>query len=430
MKVLDYTGTNHLVSKTKTELAKKVDKVAGKGLSTNDYTNAEKQKVADAIGDAPSDGRKYARVNGAWVGVGSISSWEDLQDIAKSGVARDYLELGQVFTFKRDNVDIPCFVVDFIDNNKKGSIKIKSNNLQHGIIFQTIDNIYSLQFDEREAFYHVADGLSAGNYCFKLGEHTWVSADVGKTFYFHLDNAVPAGGQLVWKQSYTATLEGASIDVFDSGNDFIANETVTMSSTVVAGATDLGTINNAFNGNFNSCQRGLLSNNRWKESAMRQHLNSDAVAGSVWTPQNHWVRPPSWKDSTKGFMNGLDTSFTNYVADVEIDTYRNTVCDGGGLDTTEDKFFLAGRNELFMPQEGADNGVPFELYKQESISPTAHTGADPIRIKKTSGSAAYWWMRSPTVGNATYVRHVTPTGEYSDRNAYTSTGVAPCFVIA
>ena len=366
----------------------------------------------------------------AITGRGGKSSWEDLQVLAKSGVARDYLELGQVFTFKRDSVDIPCFVVDFIDNNKKGSIKIKSNNLQHGIIFHTIDNIYSLQFDEREAFYHAADGLSAGNYRFKLGEHSWVSADVGKTFYFHLDNAVPAGGQLVWKQSYDTTLEGASIDVFDSGNDFTANETVTMSSTEIAGATDLGTINNTFNGNFNSCQRALLGNNRWKESAIRQHLNSDAAAGSVWTPQNHWDRPPLWKDSIKGFMNGLETSFTNYVADVEIDTYRNTVCDGGGLDTTDDKFFLAGRNELFFPQEGADNGVAFELYKQESISSIAHVGADPIRVKKTSGSAAYWWTRSPIVGYAYDVRRVSPTGEDDGNSADGSDGVAPAFVIA
>ena len=366
----------------------------------------------------------------AITGRGGTSSWEDLQVLAKSGVARDYLELGQVFTFKRDSVDIPCLVVDFIDNNKNGSIKIKSNNLQHGIIFHTIDNIYSLQFDEREAFYHAADGLSAGNYCFKLGEHSWVSADVGKTFYFHLDNAVSAGGQLVWKQSYDTTLEGASIDVFDSGNDFIVNETVTMSTTEIAGATDLGTINNSFNGNFNSCQRALLGNNRWKESAMRQHLNSDAVTGSVWAPQNPWDRPPLWKDSTKGFMNGLETSFTNYVADVEIDTYRNTVCDGGGLDTTDDKFFLAGRNELFFTQEGADNGVPFELYKQESISPIAHTGVDPIRVKKTGGSAAYWWMRSPYVSHAHGVRRVSPTGEDNRNLANGSCGVAPAFVIA
>lgn len=37
--------------KTGEELAKKVEKVTGKGLSTNDYTNAEKQKLASALTD-------------------------------------------------------------------------------------------------------------------------------------------------------------------------------------------------------------------------------------------------------------------------------------------------------------------------------------------------------------------------------------------
>jgi hypothetical protein len=425
MKVLDYTGTNHLVSKTKAELAKKVDKVTGKGLSTNDYTNAEKQKVAGAIGDAPSDGRKYARMHGAWVGVGGISSWEDLQVIAKSGVARDFLELGQVFTFKRDNVDIPCFVVDFIDNNKKGSIKIKSNNLQHGIIFQTIDNIYSLQFDSAEAFHVVEDALiPAGttlHFTIPTTYSSWASGD----YQFTLANDAPIGTQFCFSGNAGTVLTSLKVNVYASSESTTLVEQCDITSGNAG--TSLGALNGTDN---NHPQRISYGNNRWLLSAIRQQLNSDEVAGSVWLPQHKWDRPPSWKDSTKGFMNGLETSFTNYVADVEIDTYRNTVCDGGGLDTTEDKFFLAGRNELFMPQEGADNGVPFELYKQESISPTAHTGADAIRIKKTNGSAAYWWMRSPSVGYATSVRGVGPTGERSGSDAGDSCGVAPAFVIA
>lgn len=49
--------------------AGKVDKVDGKGLSTNDYTDTEKQKVNAAISDAPSDDGYYCRKNGAWVAV-------------------------------------------------------------------------------------------------------------------------------------------------------------------------------------------------------------------------------------------------------------------------------------------------------------------------------------------------------------------------
>lgn len=382
--------------------------------------------------DAPSDGREYVRKDGAWQKLfAGKTTFEDVQLLCRAGKAKDVLEIGQPFTFKRDDVNIECLVMGFIEDNKTGSIKIKDNTLQEGVIFQTKDCLYSLQFDEREALYYAPDGLSAGDYSFVLGAHSWYAADVGKTFYFTLQNDVPAGGQLVWKQGYNATLDGGGIDVFDSGNDFTANETATMSSTEIVGATSLGTIKNSFEGNFNSCQRALLGNNRWKESAMRQHLNSNAVAGSVWTPQNHWDRPPSWRTSTKGFMNGLTATLTNYIAEVEIDTYRNTVCDGGGLDTTEDKIFLVGRNELFMPTEGADNGVAWDYYKDNSISSVPHTAADPIRVKGINGGAGtYWWERSPNVGYASFVRGVYPDGSYDNLGAYYSYGTAPAFVIA
>lgn len=43
---LDKAGVTYLVGKIKTLLAGKVDSVTGKGLSTNDYTTAEKTKLA------------------------------------------------------------------------------------------------------------------------------------------------------------------------------------------------------------------------------------------------------------------------------------------------------------------------------------------------------------------------------------------------
>lgn len=43
---LDKDGLLYVWSKIKTLVATKVDKVDGKGLSTNDYTTAEKNKLA------------------------------------------------------------------------------------------------------------------------------------------------------------------------------------------------------------------------------------------------------------------------------------------------------------------------------------------------------------------------------------------------
>ena len=46
MEYLSKSGATWLISKIKTALSGKVDKVDGKGLSTNDYTTAEKNKLA------------------------------------------------------------------------------------------------------------------------------------------------------------------------------------------------------------------------------------------------------------------------------------------------------------------------------------------------------------------------------------------------
>lgn len=47
---LDKAGATYLVGKLRGEVANKVDKEEGKGLSTNDYTNEEKQKLAGLQG--------------------------------------------------------------------------------------------------------------------------------------------------------------------------------------------------------------------------------------------------------------------------------------------------------------------------------------------------------------------------------------------
>lgn len=60
---------------TQAALDGKVDKVTGKGLSANDYTTTEKDKLAgieagaqvNDVGEAPIDGNEYSRKNGAWV---------------------------------------------------------------------------------------------------------------------------------------------------------------------------------------------------------------------------------------------------------------------------------------------------------------------------------------------------------------------------
>ena len=61
---LDKAGATLLVQKTKAELAKKVDAVSGKVLSTNDYTTAEKNKLAGIASGAQVNAITTVKVNG------------------------------------------------------------------------------------------------------------------------------------------------------------------------------------------------------------------------------------------------------------------------------------------------------------------------------------------------------------------------------
>lgn len=61
---LDKGGLTLLISKIKAALGGKVDVVSGKGLSTNDYTNAEKNKLSDIASGAQVNVIESVKVNG------------------------------------------------------------------------------------------------------------------------------------------------------------------------------------------------------------------------------------------------------------------------------------------------------------------------------------------------------------------------------
>ena len=64
---LDKSGLTLLISKIKSELGGKVNVVGGKGLSTNDYTNAEKNKLSGIASGAQANVIESVKVNGTKV---------------------------------------------------------------------------------------------------------------------------------------------------------------------------------------------------------------------------------------------------------------------------------------------------------------------------------------------------------------------------
>lgn len=353
----------------------------------------------------------------------SITSPRDIQNIVRLGLASKIFAIGDQIACQKGSTTLTWDIIG-IDHDTPSN-----KNLKHSLTLQLHDCIASLQFDAKEAFYYTESGLSAGTYNFTIGQHTWLPTEVGKTYQFILAQPIPANGQIVLNVAYNATIEGAKVSTYASATSTTVIETVFIKEG--SSGTSLGTINNAVGKHLNSCQRMLLGSNNYAESAIRQYLNSTAVAGKVWTPQTKFDRPPSWAATTAGFLSDIDEDFLAVIGEVDKITALNTVSDGGGSVTTSEKVFLLSRPEVYGGDEGISyKGVAYPYYSENSDLSAAGTNADSNRIKYRNNAAQYWWLRSPSAGDADSVRNVGATGGVDGNSANYSRGVAPaCCII-
>jgi hypothetical protein len=166
------------------------------------------------------------------------------------------------------------------------------------------------------------------------------------------------------------------------------------------------------------------------ESAIRQWLNS-TEASFTWVAQTNYDRPPTGALYTgAGFLSLLDPELVAVLGAVDKQVARNTVTDGGGQDLFSDKVFQLSRVEVFAPEEGDVEGeLAYPYYSALSANPI--TSALDGRIKYLSGSASYWWLRSPNPGNAFNPRSVYSTGVVGSSGSLPSyaLGVAPACCI-
>lgn len=284
-------------------------------------------------------------------------------------------------------------------------------SIKHSMTIQLHDVWQQRVFSAKEALYAFPNGLAAGIYHFLVKANSWVATDVGKYFQFTLTEPIPAGGQIVINGSYNVTFDGTTLSTYASPSDTTAIETVTMSEG--SDGTALEDVHNTFGTYTNSCQRARLGNNRYVQSAARQILNSD-ISPYGWEAQNPWDRPSD--TTTMGFLYRVDPDFVRTLGTPIETIAKNTVCDGGGSETIEDKIWLASRSQVFGTLENNINeGAEFPYYEE-----------DADRRKKTqAGTARYWWLRSPNSSYAYAERYVSTDGTLHNIYALNSTGLAP-----
>lgn len=344
-----------------------------------------------------------------------ISTWEGIQKAVRSGIAKDILPVGTQLAVNHSVYGTRLFDVVAHDY-----LKSVHDENAHTMTIQQHDLLPGTQFDAPEAFYYAEAELPAGTYNFTLA--TAFSSWVEGTYQFTLTKPVPKGGQLAISGYADAAMTARQVRSYANQTTTTVTESVAIISG--SGGTNLGT----FGEGLNHSHRVSYGSNNYKESAMRQFLNSSAAAGSVWTPQTKFDRPPSWLTSLAGYKNGLDQDFLAVVGKVVLPCSANNTYEApdisitkGAKYTLNDEFYLASAMEIFNTNlDVADDSKVFPFYEGAS-------NAD--RIKYRDGSAAYWWLRTPRSGNAYAVRLTSSDGTVYDGSAHGADGLAPACTI-
>jgi hypothetical protein len=290
----------------------------------------------------------------------------------------------------------------------------------------------ALQFDVPEAFYYAENGLTTGDYYFTI-DSTYDTAHNDLSAYgFKLTEVVPTGGVLTFPWISSTNASTIKVSSYASRKSTTPIETVSVSE--IASGTNLGELKEAVQAaaNLNSIQRVRYGSNNYKESAIRQWLNSDKPAGQVWSPQTPWDMPPTWAATADGFMYGMDADFLAVIGKTHIVVSRNTISDGGGFDEMDDYFFLLSRREVYMGNEVASviEGEPYPYYSDYSDLSAPGTKNDSNRVKYRNGNAQPWWLRTPNSENGFYVYSASAEGKISNSFTYSGYSVAPaCNII-
>ena len=401
-----------------------------KQMKTFSFCGSEPYEIHDA--KARED---LAKLRDAVTGSVHVDDYKALAAMVGAGYISDILTAGdQVNVQWADSVDSTNYTAP-LDVVHMADVEIQGGAVAHGLFLQHhFANKYSVCFDAPEALYDCPDGLVAGTYHFILANNRWDASLNGKKYQFTLTKDVPAGGQICLSNADAKVLVGKEVYVYGSNTSYTKLETVTLSEG--NGGTLLGTSDAT--GDVNCYQRVQYGYNRWKNSALRQYLNSKEAAGAWWTSQNKWDRAPNNLNSVPGFMTGFSDDFLAALKPVKVVTCTNTVTDGGVEDVTYDTFFLPSLEQMCVaPQVRGKEGVAWDYYKAIATANGLNefaqydTYVDLIKYSLSAQSTARTcFLRSALRSNSYCVWNVTTSGFVYSPSAYYGSHAAPACVIA
>lgn len=370
-------------------------------------------------------------------GTVDVSSWTKIRNLRKSGLAEKVLTVGDIIDDTWTDVAAPkeypyqWHVADF------QPIELQNGDTEASMLVQAHwAHPFGVQFSHQRAFLACPDGLPVGSYYFTIESAWGNNVKAGDIVCFKTTKVVPAGGRV--SGCYGAPDQAkANWRIYTHSADGKTQiETITPTFTKTDSATNLGTQHlNKREGNLNSTQEMAYGWNRWKTSALRQYLNSEAAKGAWWTAQDEWdVAPDQLKDKA-GFLSGCSADFLSALQIVKVTTFANTVNDGGGEDTTYDRVFIPSMEQMYCAPQIKGEGTYLEYWKQRSgaTAPLAQWGTYPNIITyavENHTSPQIIRLRSASRGHASSAWFVSSSGYVS--NSYRASDAyrfAPLVVI-
>lgn len=163
-------------------------------------------------------------------------------------------------------------------------------------------------------------------------------------------------------------------------------------------------------------------------------LMQDIYESRAW----HSSNSNSYKASTihsylnSTFLNLFDSDIQAAIQQVKI-PYVNGTGSGGsvasGSSGLSAKIFLLSGYEVGFTTSNSSY-FPVDGAKLSYFESGAGTSASNKRIAKLSGSAAFWWLRSPLTSNTSYAWDVDSDGDYYGGYCTYTRGVRPALVLS
>lgn len=338
---------------------------------------------------------------------------DEIARIVRSGHAAEVFGIGdQIIVPWTDQAtgkvyDMPWDVVDIAEAELQDGEKVPGMYIQAHYAHP-----FGVQFSQFQAINYFEEGLAAGTYFVTVGQK-WGKLELNTKFNFTLTKDIPAGGQLAGFQR-APDVEASTLKVSSYASNTAANPIETVSVAIGEAGTSLGTLLPSNDGALN-LHRVAYGNNRYRDSAIRQYLNSAAGVGEWWNPQNNYDRPPDQLAQKAGFLSGFNQDFLDIIRPTKVQVATNTVSDGGETDVMYDKFFLPSLEQMFCAPQAAGVEGPFFPYWKRAAG-----AAEPLATGGTYPQMRTFALENHASPQYVRLRSAYRGGAYSTWSVYSS----------